>query len=92
MSNLTTKQKVILGGVVGVMLIIIGIYGYSTLHDDGEFVDMEGNAMMSSDKEAEDNDVNGNSEIQENVEISNESLDGNGRRNFKNYSTYNRSS
>lgn len=92
MSNLTTKQKIILGGVVGVMITIIGIYGYSTLHDDGKFMDMEGNAIMSSDKEAGDNEVDRNSEIQGNVDISNESLGGNERRNFKNYSTYNRSS
>lgn len=31
MNNLTTKQKIIVGGIISVMLIIIGIYGYSTI-------------------------------------------------------------
>lgn len=36
MSNLTIKQKIILGVIVGIMVIVIGIYGYISLNaDDG---------------------------------------------------------
>lgn len=31
MSNLTTKQKIIVGVVIGVMVLIIGFYGYSMI-------------------------------------------------------------
>ncbi len=42
MGNLTIKQKIIIGVIVGIMAIIIGIYGYSML---GQEDDWEENAL-----------------------------------------------
>ena len=36
MSNLTIKQKIILGIIICIMLVVIGIYGYTTLNQDDE--------------------------------------------------------
>lgn len=36
MSNLTIKQKIILGIIICIMLVVIGIYGYTTLNQDEE--------------------------------------------------------
>lgn len=36
MNSLTIKQKIILGVIVGVMLIVIGIYGYTSLNEEKE--------------------------------------------------------
>lgn len=36
MSNLTIKQKIILGVIICIMLVVIGIYGYTTLNQDDE--------------------------------------------------------
>ena len=64
MSNLTMKQKVIIGIVIGVMVLIIGIYGYSMIGQEGEW---EGDAL-ESDENLENEVTN-----QENItELSNE--------------------
>lgn len=38
MKNLTLKQKIILGGIITIMLIIISIYGYKSLNQDEEVI------------------------------------------------------
>lgn len=43
MNNLTTKQKVIMGVIIGVMTIIIGIFGYSMIAQED---DWEENALV----------------------------------------------
>lgn len=40
MNNLTMKQKIILGVVISIMLIVIGIYGYISMHQEGEEMDL----------------------------------------------------
>lgn len=34
MNNLTIKQKIIIGVIIGIMLIVIGIYGYVSLNNN----------------------------------------------------------
>lgn len=34
MENLTTKQKIIVGAIISVVIVIIGIYGYSMLQQE----------------------------------------------------------
>lgn len=64
MNSLTTKQKVIIGIVIGVMVLIIGIYGYSII---GKEDDWEENAL-ETDENLENEVTN-----QENIaELSNE--------------------
>ena len=59
MNNLTTKQKIILAIVACIMLSIIGIYGYTTLHNEDDFVDLEYNEI------ADNTELASNSEIEE---------------------------
>lgn len=54
MSNLTMKQKVILGIVIGVMLIVVGIYGYVSLNNDEEELDIT--FMENSEMVIQEND------------------------------------
>lgn len=64
MNSLTTKQKVIIGIVIGVMVLIIGIYGYSMIGKEEEW---EENAL-ETDENLENEVTN-----QENIaELSNE--------------------
>lgn len=64
MNSLTTKQKIIIGIVIGVMVLIIGIYGYSMI---GKEDDWEENAL-ETDENLENEVTN-----QENIaELSNE--------------------
>lgn len=58
MNNLTLKQKIILGIIIGVMLIVIGIYGYTTLNN-GEEIE-----LSQLDLNAEINSQNLNNEGQ----------------------------
>lgn len=58
MNNLTLKQKIILGIVIGAMLIVIGIYGYTTLNNDEEI------ELSQLDLNAEINNQNLNNEEQ----------------------------
>lgn len=58
MNNLTLKQKIILGIIIGVILIVIGIYGYTTLKDDEEI------ELTQLDLNAEINNQNLNNEGQ----------------------------
>lgn len=52
MSNLTTKQKIILGIVVTIMLIIIGIYGYITLNkEENAEEDLIENSIVDGNEE-----------------------------------------
>lgn len=67
MSNLTLKQKIILGVVVGLMLSVIGVYGYISLNQDEELDISE----LVSNNQAENQSTNA---IQENVEINSENL------------------
>ncbi len=69
MSNLTMKQKIILGVIIGVMLTVIGIYGYVSLHSE-EKIDIgqisgneiNTNNQTSSNNEAVSKDTNSVSE------------------------------
>ena len=58
MNNLTLKQKIILGIIIGVMLIVIGIYGYTTLNHGEEL------ELSQLDLNAEINNQNLNNEGQ----------------------------
>jgi len=71
MSNLTIKQKVILGGVVGVMLIVIGIYGYISLNSNEEELEFEN--MNSNESAHQENDKENNNNIENNMAKENNS-------------------
>lgn len=60
MSNLTTKQKIIVGTVIGVMVLMIGVYGYSMIKQEEEWDD---NVLIA--------DENLQNEINHQVEASN---------------------
>lgn len=80
MNNLTLKQKIILGIIIGVMLIVIGIYGYTTLNNGEEL------ELSQLDLNAEINNQNINSEeenIAKNSEASNVENEENVRRRNK---------
>ena len=80
MNNLTLKQKIILGIIIGVMLIVIGIYGYTTLNHGEEL------ELSQLDLNAEINNQNINSEeenIAQNFEASNVENEENVRRRNK---------
>ncbi len=80
MNNLTLKQKIILGIIIGVMLIVIGIYGYTTLNHGEEL------ELSQLDLNAEINNQNINSEeenIAKNSEASNVENEENVRRRNK---------
>ena len=80
MNNLTLKQKIILGIIIGVMLIVIGIYGYTTLNHGEEL------ELSQLDLNAEINNQNINSEeenIAQNSEASNVANEENVRRRNK---------
>ena len=55
MSNLTTKQKVVIGGVIAVMAIIIGIYGYNMLNQEDAWeenaLEVDGNLQIEADNQ-----------------------------------------
>lgn len=74
MNNLTIKQKVIVGVVIGVMVLIIGIYGYSIIekedsweesdleveeHLQSEVINQEENNIENSDNLIEQEDMSG---------------------------------
>lgn len=46
MNNLTTKQKIILGAIISVMVVIIGIYGYHLMKQE----DVEQDVIMNDEK------------------------------------------
>ena len=80
MNNLTLKQKIILGIIIGVMLIVIGIYGYTTLNHGEEL------ELSQLDLNAEINNQNINSKeenIAKNSEASNVENEENVRRRNK---------
>ena len=80
MNNLTLKQKIILGIIIGAMLIVIGIYGYTTLNHGEEL------ELSQLDLNAEINNQNINSEeenIAKNSEASNVENEENSRRRNK---------
>ena len=80
MNNLTLKQKIILGIIIGVMLIVIGIYGYTTLNHGEEL------ELSQLDLNAEINNQNINSDeenIAQNSEASNVENEENVRRRNK---------
>ena len=80
MNNLTLKQKIILGIIIGVMLIVIGIYGYTTLNHGEEL------ELSQLDLNAEINNQNINSKeenIAQNFEASNVENEENVRRRNK---------
>ncbi len=58
MSNLTIKQKIILGVIIGIMLTVIGIYGYISLHSEEE-IDI---GQMSSNEVNTNNQASSNNE------------------------------
>lgn len=56
MNNLTIKQKIILGIIIGIMLFVIGIYGYISLNtDDGVEIDV--NNDKTSENEIQNSQV-----------------------------------
>lgn len=69
MSNLTIKQKIILGVVIGGMLIVIGIYGYIALNNNEEELDI--NSLNESGIEKQEDKQEGNTE--KNIEGENSS-------------------
>lgn len=63
MSSLTVKQKIILGIIIGLMLIVIGIYGYISLNQDEELDISEiANSEMDSNISQDENDTEENEE------------------------------
>lgn len=64
MNNLTTKQKLIVGGIIGIMAIIIGFYGYSMIGQEEDWeeniLEVEGN-LQNEDTNQE---VNSSTEIE----------------------------
>lgn len=63
MSSLTVKQKIILGIIIGLMLIVIGIYGYISLNQDEELDISEiTNSEMDSNISQDENDTEENEE------------------------------
>lgn len=72
MSNLTTKQKVIIGIVIGVMTIIIGIYGYSMIVQEEDWDDnvstVDGN--LSNEAMNQENNTISNKDQEDIAEIS----------------------
>lgn len=63
MNNLTTKQKVIMGVIIGVMTIVIGICGYSMIAQED---DWEEN-VLAVDENLEDAGANQESEFANNL-------------------------
>lgn len=55
MNNLTMKQKIILGVVISIMLIVIGVYGYISMHQEGE--------EMNLGSEYDENLINGENNV-----------------------------
>lgn len=81
MSNLTTKQKIILGIIVGIMLIIIGIYGYTSIQQEDEMdisnISSEGNNVITQNEQIEDkNAIGGNNEVAQTNTNGNEIING----------------
>ena len=76
MSSLTVKQKIILGIIIGLMLIVIGIYGYISLNQDeeldiSEIANSEMNSNISQDENnTEENEENNSEESDENSRTS----------------------
>lgn len=63
MSSLTVKQKIILGIIIGLMLIVIGIYGYISLNQDEELDISEiANSEMNSNISQNENNTEDNEE------------------------------
>lgn len=70
MSNLTIKQKIILGVIIGGMLTVIGIYGYISLHSEEKIdigqissneINMNSQTSSSNDSASKDaNNISGN--------------------------------
>lgn len=54
MNNLTMKQKIILGVVISIMLIVIGVYGYISIHQEEE---------MDLGSEYDENVINGENNV-----------------------------
>ncbi len=70
MSNLTAKQKIIIGLVVFIMLIVIGIYGYMALNKNGEEIDLQNTENSNELQEGEETDEGENLEGEKNNEES----------------------
>ncbi len=70
MNNLTTKQKIILGIIISIMLIIIGIYGYITLNTQEDSVE---NSIIDNNQQLDQTLENKEMETEnENIEKSNQ--------------------
>lgn len=80
MNNLTVKQKIIVGVVIGVMVLIIGIYGYSIIKQEdsweesvleveenlqSEVLNQEENNIENSDNLIEQGNINEESSVEE---------------------------
>ena len=77
MSNLTVKQKIILGIVILAMLIVIGIYGYISLNSKEDTVDLgldESNNIEEENKENIGENIEENIEELENDKVENEDI------------------
>ena len=76
MSSLTVKQKIILGIIIGLMLIVIGIYGYISLNQDeeldiSEIANSEMNSNISqNENNTEDNEESNSEDSDENFRTS----------------------
>ena len=74
MNSLTTKQKIIIGIVIGVMILIIGIYGYSMIEQENIW--KEGESEVEENLQNEEmnqaNEDVGNSKSTKNQENTNQ--------------------
>lgn len=63
MNNLTTKQKLIVGGIIGIMAIIIGVYGYSMIAQEDDWEENALEVEENLQNEDTNREVNSSSEI-----------------------------
>ncbi len=75
MSNLTTKQKIILGIIISIMLIIIGIYGYTTLNKEDTGEELIENSVLDNNEQLKETIEN--EEQSKKQETKNENIENN---------------
>lgn len=85
MNNLTTKQKIIIGAIVGVMVLVIGVYGYGMLQGEKGWdqdvlsssldTNLESEVMNQEDNSANSEELGKENNVMdvENIESTNES-------------------
>lgn len=71
MKNLTTKQKIILGIIFGIMIIVIGIYGYISLNTYDESLEILENTNINNDQVQESKTQNSQSQSEDSNSVTN---------------------